>query len=124
MMTTLSTYEHETHALGYYRKSEEAAYRGIPVERQQQHSLYRVTPKQGFYLPRMLDGHFTSKEKLEQAIDFYIKTYPGQPVYIEKIAKRGRGRPKKIKTKKEIDDSNRDNTHNKAQEEKSVGAAV
>jgi hypothetical protein len=73
-------------------------YRGFSIVRERPYYLFEIKPRDGYDLPPMLSGKFTKLDTLRAQVDKFLFENPkatADTAYIEKIAKLGRGRPKK-----------------------------
>jgi hypothetical protein len=104
VFTSRVFYQHET-APPYPPNELKVTYKGLPIQRSPEHSLYSIVPPDGYDVVAQLAGSFTRLDKLKAAIDQFILTcHIATDVFFEKDAPPKRGRPVLAKNKPKLDD--------------------
>ena len=104
MMVTTSRvyYTHDT-APPYPTHELKLIYKGLPIQRSPEHSLYSLVPPNGYDVIPQLAGSFTKVETLKAAIDnFILSCHVASDVFFEKNAPPKRGRPTLDKNKQTL----------------------
>jgi hypothetical protein len=104
MDTSRVYYTHQT-APPYPTAELNLSYKGLPIQRSPEHSLYSLVPPDGYDVVPQLAGSFTKVEVLKAAIDrFILSAHIPTDVFFEKNAKPKRGRPMLAKNKSTLQD--------------------
>jgi hypothetical protein len=100
MVTTSRVYySHET-APPYPIAELKLSYKGLPIQRSPEHSLYSLVTPSGYDVVPQLAGNFTKLSNLHEAIDhFILSCNVASDVFFEKNAPPRRGRPTLDKNK-------------------------
>jgi hypothetical protein len=104
VFTSRVFYSHET-AQPYPPNELKITYKGLPIRRSPEHSLYSIVPPDGYDVVAQLAGSFTRLDKLKASIDnFILSCNVVTDVFFEKDAPPKRGRPVLAKNKPSLDD--------------------
>jgi hypothetical protein len=105
MATTSRVYYTHDTAPPYSPLELKLTYKGLPIERSKEYSLYSIVPPDGYDIVAQLAGSYTKLDTLKEAIDrFILSSHLATDAFIKQNAPAKRGRPVLAKNKPTLAD--------------------